>query len=152
MPKNKFNTELHLRFAKFEDIPILVRHHCLMFEEILTLKGMNIDISTFKKIETAHNDKLVKQLSDGSCVAWLIDKWVKVQRYQEKDWTEILSLWQYFNSHLAWIIQTVSPDVLNHIWRLDHNTQVSLRELMIDYLKHLRVHVDQMKAIINPTK
>ena len=75
------------------------------------------------------------------------DRWVKVQRYQEKNWTELLSLWQYFNSHLAWIIQTVSPDVLNHIWRLDDNTQVSLRDLMIDYLRHLKVHVDQVNAI-----
>ena len=34
MLENKSNTQLHLRFAKSEDIPILVRHHCLMFEEI----------------------------------------------------------------------------------------------------------------------
>jgi GNAT superfamily N-acetyltransferase len=73
MLESKLNTQLHLRFAKSEDIPILVRHHCLMFEEILTLKGMDIDNSAFRKIETAHNDKLEKQLSDGSCVAWLIE-------------------------------------------------------------------------------
>jgi len=73
MLENKLNIELHLRFAKSDDIPILERHHRLMFEEILTLKGMNIDHSTFKKIEAAHNDKLEKQLSDGSCVAWLIE-------------------------------------------------------------------------------
>ncbi len=76
------------------------------------------------------------------------EKWVKVQWYQEKDWTELLSLWQHFNLHLAWIIQTVSPDVLNHIWRLDDNTRVSLRDLMIDYLRHLKVHVEQVNAIM----
>ena len=76
------------------------------------------------------------------------EKWVKVQRYQEKNWNELLLLWQYFNLHLAWVIQTVSPDVLNHIWRLDDNTQVSLRDMMIDYLRHLRVHVDQVNAIM----
>jgi len=75
------------------------------------------------------------------------EKWVRAQQYQEKDWTELLSLWQHFNFHLAWIIQTVSPDVLNHIWRLDDNTQVSLRDLMIDYLRHLKAHVDQVNAI-----
>ena len=75
------------------------------------------------------------------------EKWVNIQRYQEKDWTEILSLWKYFNSHLAWIIQTVSLDVLNHIWRLDENTTISLRDLMIDYLRHLKVHVEQVNAI-----
>ena len=73
MLESKLNSQLHLRFAKSEDIPVLVKHHCLMFEEILTLKGLNIDNATFKKIETSHNDKLEKQLSDGSCVAWLIE-------------------------------------------------------------------------------
>ena len=72
------------------------------------------------------------------------DKWVKVQRYQQKSWNELLSLWQHFNLHLAWITRTVSPDVLNHSWRLDDNTQISLCDLMIDYLRHLRVHVDQV--------
>jgi len=73
MLETKLNTQLHLRSAKSDDIPILVRHHCLMFEEILILKGMDIDNATFNKIETSQNDKLEKQISDGSCVAWLVE-------------------------------------------------------------------------------
>ena len=73
------------------------------------------------------------------------DAWVKIQRYQEESWNNLLGLWRRFNLHLARIIRNVDERCIDHIWVMDEDTTVTLRELMIDYLKHLEAHILQVK-------
>ena len=74
--------------------------------------------------------------------------WVKIQRYQERPWQELLALWRHFNSHVDYLIQSVNPHCLSHAWQVDSETRISLRELMSDYLRHMRVHVAQVNECL----
>src|SRR5262245_9182442 len=45
------------------------------------------------------------------------DDWVRVQRYQDQPWRQIVDLWQTTNNHLVSLIRHVNPDALPHVWR-----------------------------------
>ena len=77
------------------------------------------------------------------------DAWVSIQSYQEATWDDLLALWQYFNLHLARIIRTVNETCIDHIWIVDENTSITLGELMIDYLRHLKDHLQQISEQID---
>lgn len=72
------------------------------------------------------------------------EKWVALQRYQEEDWNELIWLWKYHNLHLAHVIQHVRSDVLDHAWRSGSAPPVRLGDLILDYLAHLKMHLDQI--------
>ena len=77
------------------------------------------------------------------------DAWVSIQSYQEAPWDDLLSLWLYFNLHLARVIRSVNERCIDHIWVVDEDTSITLGELMIDYLRHLKDHLKQIKENIN---
>ncbi|MDM8550454.1 GNAT family N-acetyltransferase [Desulfobacterales bacterium HSG2] len=74
----KEKTGFTIQEAGFEDIPILVRHHRLMFEEIWTLKGLDYDISKLEEMDNAYAKKLQKQLTNNTSKAWFIEDISKI--------------------------------------------------------------------------
>ncbi len=77
------------------------------------------------------------------------DAWVSIQSYQEAPWDDLLALWRYFNLHLARVIQSVNERWIDHIWVVDEDTSITLGELMIDYLRHLKDHLHQIRERID---
>lgn len=75
--------------------------------------------------------------------------WVRIQNYQDRPWEELLNLWRYFNIQLADIIRSVDPVCLTHVWQVDPKTSVTLFDLMIDYQRHLKAHLDQIDDNLN---
>ena len=73
------------------------------------------------------------------------DAWVSIQRYQKAPWEDLIALWQHFNFHLARIIRTVDERCIDHIWVVNEDTSITLGELMIDYLRHLKTHLQQIR-------
>ncbi len=78
--------------------------------------------------------------------------WVRIQNYQDRKWTELLDLWRHFNNQLAHIIRSVDPACLSHVWQIDPHIRVTLFDLMVDYLRHLEDHLDQIGAILDASK
>jgi hypothetical protein len=74
------------------------------------------------------------------------EKWVASQRYQEEDWNELIWLWKYFNLHLAHVIENIKPDALDHSWKSGAAAPIRLGDLILDYLSHLKMHLDQIEA------
>ena len=72
------------------------------------------------------------------------DAWVRVQRYQERPWAEIIQLWQSYNAQLAALIRTVDINSLQNVWHTPDSKEVTLEFLMVDYLTHLRHHLAQI--------
>ena len=72
------------------------------------------------------------------------DDWVRVQRYQDQPWRQIVDLWQATNNHLASLIRHVDPAALPHVWRRADGSEVTLEFIMRDYIVHLRHHLDQI--------
>ena len=77
------------------------------------------------------------------------DAWVSIQSYQEAPWDDLLTLWRYFNLHLAIVIKTVNEECIDHIWVVDEDRSITLGELMIDYLRHLKDHLQQIRERID---
>ena len=78
--------------------------------------------------------------------------WVRIQKYQDRRWEELLGLWRHYNIQLADIIRSVDPSFLNHVWQLDTDNSVTLFDLMTDYLRHLEVHLDQITDTLSDQK
>ena len=76
------------------------------------------------------------------------DSWVSIQRYQVAHWDDLLTLLRHFNLHLARVIRTVDVECIDHIWVIDEGTTITLGELMIDYLRHLKDHLQHIKKRI----
>ena len=73
------------------------------------------------------------------------EKWVRIQQYNDRTWESLLALWRYFNLHLAAIIRGVNLECLQHVWVMDEVNTVTLRDLMVDYLRHLEMHLEQIR-------
>jgi hypothetical protein len=74
------------------------------------------------------------------------ETWVTIQRYNEQPWEQLLTLWRHFNLHLSNIVRRVDRECLEHVWITGEDTSVTLGELMLDYLSHLNVHLDQIRV------
>jgi hypothetical protein len=84
------------------------------------------------------------------------DAWVKSQRYNERPWMELVTLWRAYNAHIAWLIEGIPQDRLS-IQRAVHNLDeiawntvprdkpVTLEYFIRDYLGHMKHHLAQIK-------
>jgi hypothetical protein len=71
------------------------------------------------------------------------DGWVRVSRYQDLPWTEIIALWAAYNRHLATIIESIDPSALDHVWHSPEG-DVTLDFIATDYVRHLKHHLQQI--------
>jgi len=78
--------------------------------------------------------------------------WVRIQNYQNREWEKLLGLWRHYNMQLADIIRSADPSCLNHFWQLDAENRVTLFDLMVDYLRHLEDHLDQINDTLAASK
>ncbi len=62
-----------VRVAGPKDIPHLVRHHLLMFDEIWDLKGEAIDPAARDAVGKEYREKLAREFTTGTCVAWVVE-------------------------------------------------------------------------------
>jgi hypothetical protein len=53
---------------------------------------------------------------------------------------------------MAHIIRTVDPVCLSYVWQVDPTTRYTLYDLMVDYLRHLEDHVNQIDATLSAFK
>ena len=70
--------------------------------------------------------------------------WVGSQKYNEADWSGLISFWHAYNLHLAHIIENTDPALLaNSITVGDHGT-FTLEFIMGDYVEHMKHHLLQI--------
>ena len=83
------------------------------------------------------------------------DAWVRLQRYNERPWMDLLSLWRSYNAHIASVVEGISPDRLSlqqarHnldeiAWRtVPRDKPATLEYLKRDYLAHMKHHLAQI--------
>lgn len=83
------------------------------------------------------------------------DEWVAVQGYNDEPWEQLVTLWKYYNLHLAHLISRV-PEAIREAPRTKHNLDqiafhtiaedkpITLDYFMRDYVDHLRHHLKQI--------
>jgi DinB family protein len=83
------------------------------------------------------------------------DAWVRLQRYNERPWMELVSLWRSLNGHIAAVVEGIHPDRLS-LQRARHNLDdiawrtvprdkpATLEYFIRDYLGHMKHHLAQI--------
>ena len=77
------------------------------------------------------------------------DRWISIQNYQEENWHNLVQHWKYANLHVAHVIANIEPDKLENQWIAGEKELVSLKEMAIDYPRHLKLHMNEITDLIN---
>lgn len=72
------------------------------------------------------------------------DQWVRLQAYQTRPFSEIRTLWQALNLHIAHVVEQLPNESLEHTFSVPQAKDVTLRFLIEDYLAHLEHHLKQV--------
>ncbi len=76
------------------------------------------------------------------------DRWIAIQNYQDEDWKNLVNLWKYSNIHLVHIFRNVDITKLENTWEADTHKFISMRDGMEDYLRHFKLHLDEITELI----
>jgi hypothetical protein len=76
------------------------------------------------------------------------DKWIAIQNYEEEDWHDLIRLWKYTNIHIVHVIRNIKTEKLDNIWISAINEKVSLREMVMDYPRHFKLHLDEITELM----
>jgi hypothetical protein len=77
------------------------------------------------------------------------DKWIAIQDYQKEEWTNLVQLWKYSLLHVCHVIGNVDMEKLNNEWISGPGEKVSLEKMIIDFPRHLKLHLDEIEELIN---
>jgi uncharacterized damage-inducible protein DinB len=77
------------------------------------------------------------------------DRWIAIQNYQEEDWEELVKLWAAVNRHVVHLVQQTDEAKLDQIWISALREKVTLREMIADYPRHFKLHINEISALIN---
>lgn len=77
------------------------------------------------------------------------DRWISIQNYQNEKWYDLVQLWKYSNRHIIHVINNVKEDKLDNEWITALNNRVSLKAMILDYLRHFKLHLDEIEELIN---
>lgn len=77
------------------------------------------------------------------------DRWIAIQNYQEENWENLVQLWKYSNLHIIHVINNVNQEKLNNPWITALNQKVTLKEMIIDYLSHFKLHLREIEELID---
>lgn len=72
------------------------------------------------------------------------EQWVKIQNYQNMNWSRIVLLWHNYNCMLINIIECVADSSLANVWVKSEDV-IPLENLIIDYYRHMKVHMEQFE-------
>jgi hypothetical protein len=71
-------------------------------------------------------------------------EWVATERFNDREWSDLVQFWLAYNRHLLHIMSHAAPERLDSIIRIGENDPVSLEFVMIDYVSHMRHHLEQL--------
>lgn len=71
---------------------------------------------------------------------------VRVQRYQDARWTDLIGLWAAYNRFLAHVLRGVPEAKRSTPCWIGEYARMTLEELAADYVIHLEHHLDQLRA------
>lgn len=77
------------------------------------------------------------------------DAWVSRQQYRDVPWSELVALWCAYNRHLAHVMNVTSPETARAgATAPDGSGTLTIAFLMTDYVRHLRHHLGQIRALL----
>lgn len=74
------------------------------------------------------------------------NRWVEVQKYNDRNWDDLIELFSNYNLHLSHVIDCLPPEALNNNCNIGKEDHVSLEFVIRDYLRHLEHHIEKILA------
>ena len=76
------------------------------------------------------------------------DRWIAIQDYQNEDWNILVQLWKYSLLHICHVIKNVKADKLTCEWISGPGEKVNLESMIIDFPRHLKLHLSEISELI----
>ncbi len=77
------------------------------------------------------------------------DRWIAIQDYQNENWSDLINLWKYSLIHFCHVINNLMPDKLGNEWISGPDKRVTLETMILDFPKHLKLHLKEIDELIN---
>jgi hypothetical protein len=72
------------------------------------------------------------------------EHWVASQAYDQRAWSEVVTLWAAYNRHLAHVLERIPPALADVPCTIGGNPPEALVDVARDYVGHLRHHLRQI--------
>jgi hypothetical protein len=72
------------------------------------------------------------------------EEWVRVQRYQDRDWNELVDLWLAANRQLLHAAKAAGSTSWERLCTVGRSEPMTLGSLLEDYLRHMVHHLDHL--------
>ena len=75
-------------------------------------------------------------------------KWIQIAGYNEMNFSDLMLLWKQYNILIDNIIKVVDESKLEHRWKNPEGDKKTLSDLMIDYVRHLKDHLQHFEQTL----
>jgi hypothetical protein len=79
------------------------------------------------------------------------DRWIAIQNYESENWMNLVQLLKYVNLHIIHVINQVNEEKLDSQWISANGEFVFLKDMIIDYLRHFKLHLGEIEELITKT-
>ena len=76
------------------------------------------------------------------------DRWIAIQDYQTEDWMTLVQLMKYSLLHICHVIKNAESDKLSNEWISGPDEKVTLKSMIIDFPRHLKLHLSEIDELI----
>ena len=77
------------------------------------------------------------------------DRWIAIQNYQNEDWDTMIQLWKYSLIHFCHVINNVNDNKLENEWISGPEKNITLKTMIVDFPRHLKLHLTEINELIN---
>ena len=78
------------------------------------------------------------------------DRWIAIQNYQNENWIDLIQLWKYSHLHLIHVVKNINNDKLDNEWIAGSEYgNIKLREMVIDFLRHFNLHLNEIEELVH---
>jgi len=77
------------------------------------------------------------------------NRWVEINNYQQRDWKELIELWQALNRQLLAAAESVPDSAWSHNLTIGEGAPVTLQFVFDDYVRHMVHHLEHIGIEVN---
>ena len=76
------------------------------------------------------------------------DRWIAIQDYQNEDWHILIQLWKYSLLHYCHLIKNINDSKLENEWIAGPDQKITLKTMVLDFPRHLKLHLNEINDLI----
>jgi len=76
------------------------------------------------------------------------DRWIAIQNYQNEDWNTMIQLWKYSLLHFCHVVENSNGDKLGNEWISGPDKTITLKSMIVDFPRHLKLHLAEIEDLI----